>query len=277
MIRHPNAKINLGLHITEKRPDGFHNLESIFYPIGLSDILEIVTTPNKETANSLQFSSSGIPIPGKGNLCEKAYVLLKTAFPDQMKGVSCLAHLHKLVPIGAGLGGGSSDAAFSLRMLNHLFNLRLDDSQLENYAGQIGSDCPFFIRNKPVFAGGRGELFEPITLHLSNYYIKLVIPQIHVSTPWAYSQIIPKKSTFDLRTIGTLPIKEWKNTLVNDFETAVFLKHPEIALLKEELYREGAVYASMSGSGSAVFGLFTTPQPSQAEKADCTVWTGRLS
>ncbi len=276
MIRYPNAKINLGLHVTEKRPDGFHNLETVFYPIGLSDILEVVTPNSENGRGELTFSSSGIPIPGEGNLCSKAFYLLKNDFHDRMNDVHCAAHLHKMVPIGAGLGGGSSDAAFTLTMLNDIYKLNLNTVQLEAYAARLGSDCPFFIKNKAVFASGRGEIFESISLDLSPFFIKLVIPAIHVSTPWAYSQIKPKQPAFDLRRLGEIPVEDWKNTVVNDFEAPVFAKHPELPAIKEELYNEGALYASMSGSGSAVFGIFSAMPKHSSNREGSIVWTGKL-
>ncbi|WP_372649232.1 4-(cytidine 5'-diphospho)-2-C-methyl-D-erythritol kinase [Draconibacterium sp.] len=248
MITFPNAKINIGLNVVEKRPDGYHNLETIFYPVKLSDALEVIEA--EETA----FSSSGIEIDStaENNLVYKAYSLLAGDFhlsPVKM-------HLHKVIPFGAGLGGGSADAAFALKMLNDYFGLGLTTIQLENYAARIGADCPFFIENKPTFAHSIGDQFKPVNLDLSAYEIVIVKPPISVSTPQAYRNIVPTKPGFNLLEIDQLPIEEWKTVVKNDFEKSVFPQLPEIENLKENLYEAGAVYASMSGSGSAVFGIF---------------------
>ena len=250
MITFPNAKINLGLNIVSKRPDGYHNLETVFYPIPLCDALEIVPSETNETI----FHPSGIAIAGDANdnLILKAYRLLKNDFdlpPVQI-------FLHKNIPFGAGLGGGSSDAAFMLKLLNDYANLGLSDSQLEDYAARLGADCPFFIRNKPVFAEGIGNIFSPIELSLKGYYLLLVKPDISVSTQEAYALIQPKPAEESIVEILQRPVNEWKNRLKNDFEHSVFARYPKIGEIKEKLYQEGAVYAAMSGSGSAVFGLF---------------------
>jgi 4-diphosphocytidyl-2-C-methyl-D-erythritol kinase len=249
VVQFPNCKINLGLHIIGKRADGFHNIETVFYPVGLKDILEIVVS------NQFEFSSTGIAIPGdaSNNLCIKAYQLLKKDFPD-LPGVKM--HLHKHIPMGAGLGGGSADGAFTLQLLNEKFRLNLSQEQLINYAAVLGSDCPFFILNKPVFATGRGEFLEPIALDLSNYIFVLVHPGIHVNTKWAFEQIQPKTPTKSIQEIIQLPIEEWKLHLINDFEVPIMQAHPEIASIKNALYDDGAIYASMSGSGSSVFGIY---------------------
>ncbi|WP_319229422.1 4-(cytidine 5'-diphospho)-2-C-methyl-D-erythritol kinase [Draconibacterium orientale] len=248
MITFPNAKINIGLNVVEKRPDGYHNLETIFYPVKLADALEVVDA--EETA----FSSSGIEIDAtaENNLVYKAYSLLAGDFdlpPVKM-------HLHKVIPFGAGLGGGSADAAFALKMLNDYFALGLTTTQLEDYAARIGADCPFFIQNKPTFAHGIGDQFKPVNLDLSAYEIVIVKPPFSVGTPQAYQNIVPAKPEFNLLQIDQLPIEDWKSVVKNDFEKSVFPQFPEIENLKEKLYDAGAVYASMSGSGSAVFGIF---------------------
>ena len=248
MITFPNAKINIGLNVVEKRPDGYHNLETIFYPVKLSDALEVIEA--EETA----FSSSGIEIDAtpENNLVYKAYSLLAGDFElPQVK-----MHLHKVIPFGAGLGGGSADAAFALKMLNDYFGLGLTTAQLEDYAARIGADCPFFIENKPTFAYGIGDQFKPVNLDLSAYKIVIVKPYFSVSTPQAYQNITPIKPDFNLLEIDQLPIEEWKTVVRNDFEKSVFPQFPEIEKLKNSLYEAGAVYASMSGSGSAVFGIF---------------------
>ncbi len=249
MVSFPNCKINLGLHITGKRPDGYHNLETIFYPINLKDVLEIVPSENFE------FTVSGLPVNGNenDNLCAKAYYLLKKDFPS-LPPINMW--LHKHIPMGAGLGGGSSDGAFTLKLLNEKFLLNLSTDQLIGYALQLGSDCPFFIINKPCFASGRGEILEPFELNLLDYSFVLVCPKIHISTAWAFSQINPQPSTKSLKEIINQPIEKWKNELQNDFEKAALKKFPEMNDIKENLYRTGALYASMSGSGSAFYGIF---------------------
>lgn len=231
-----------------KRPDGYHNLETIFYPVKLRDALEIVS------ANETSFSSSGIEIDGnpKNNLVYKAYQLLANDF--KLPAVNM--HLHKVIPFGAGLGGGSADAAFALKMLNNLFKLKLSVETLEIYAAKIGADCPFFIENKPTFATGIGNEFSPIELDLSAHEIVILKPNCSVSTPQAYKNVNPQKPSLPLTEIIQMPIEQWKSCLFNDFEKSVFPQFPEIETLKNELYDLGAVYASMSGSGSAVFGIF---------------------
>lgn len=248
MISFPHAKINLGLYVTEKRLDGYHNISSCFYPIGWSDALEIIPSP------SLNFSSSGLAIPGNvaDNLCMKAYELLQKKFDLPPVKI----HLHKVIPTGAGLGGGSSDGAFVLKTLNKIFELSLKEEALEDYAGMLGSDCPFFIKGKPVVATGTGNIFEPVALSLQGYTLLVIHPQITVNTAEAYRQIIPKKPEREIWEILSLSIEDWKNTLSNDFEASVFQKFPEIASIKTGLYDLGASYASMSGSGSSVFGLY---------------------
>lgn len=248
MIGFPNAKINIGLSITGKRPDGFHNLETIFYPVGWSDALEYVDS------EELTFSSSGIAISGEAesNLVMKAYRLLQRDFNLPALKI----HLHKEIPFGAGLGGGSSDGAFMLTMLNRHFELNLSQDRLESYASQLGSDCPFFIRNSPVFASGRGEIMEPIELSLNNWFILIVKPPVAVPTAKAFQWIVPAKPPVSLKALVQQPVAEWKNSITNQFESSVFQTYPEIGELKNQLYDLGASYASMSGSGSCVFGLF---------------------
>jgi 4-diphosphocytidyl-2-C-methyl-D-erythritol kinase len=248
MISFPNAKINIGLNVVSKRSDGYHNLETIFFPVKLADALELAD------AEKMQFSASGIKIDGnpESNLVVKAYQLLKTDF--NLPPVKL--HLHKIIPFGAGLGGGSADAAFTLKMLNTYFDLKLSSKKLQKYATQIGADCPFFIENRPVFATGTGNQFQPVNLDLSEYEILIVKPDVSVSTPEAFKNIVPQKPSFSLKEIEKLPIKEWRNYIKNDFEKSVFAKYPQIETLKNTLYEMGAVYASMSGSGSAVFGIF---------------------
>ncbi|MFY0255576.1 4-(cytidine 5'-diphospho)-2-C-methyl-D-erythritol kinase [Chitinophaga sp. 30R24] len=249
MVVFPNCKINLGLHVTRKRPDGFHDLETVFYPFPVTDALEVLTHP------SLQFASSGIDVPGDAtdNLCLKAFHLLQRDFP-QLTPVNI--HLHKHIPIGAGLGGGSADAAFMLQLLNQKFQLGLSEAALIDYAAQLGSDCPFFILNQPCYATGRGEIMEPIQLDLSAWSFVLVHPGIHVNTGWAFKQLTPQAPVHSLTEMIQLPVAEWKEVIRNDFEAPVFRAHPVIGAIKDQLYTAGAVYAAMSGSGSAVFGIF---------------------
>lgn len=253
MITYPNAKINLGLNIVEKRPDGYHNLETIFYPINLQDALEVTELENEEGEYKLKVS--GVPIEGdtENNLVVKAYRLLKKDFPD-MSPINI--HMFKHIPTGAGLGGGSADAAFMIKLLNEKFNLKLSIEKMEKYAAILGADCAFFIQNKPVFASGIGNIFENITLSLKGYYIVLVKPDIFVSTKDAFSHITPMHPNQSLKEIVRMPVETWRATMKNDFEESVFQKYPEIAAIKDKLYDMGAIYASMSGSGSSVFGIF---------------------
>jgi len=248
MISFPNAKINIGLHITEKRSDGFHNLETVFFPVGWGDILEIAV------ADKLQFTTSGIHILGspESNLVMRAYDLLQKDFDLPRLKI----HLHKQIPFGAGLGGGSADGAFMLRLLNHTFNLNISQEKLLEYAAVLGSDCPFFILNKPVFATGRGEIMKEINLNVKGLYLLLIKPPLEVSTASAFQNVIPQRPEVSLSELIKLPVQEWKNSIVNQFESSVFPKYPEISDIKNQLYELGAVYASMSGSGSCVFGLF---------------------
>ncbi|MEN9697256.1 MAG: hypothetical protein RLZ56_677 [Bacteroidota bacterium] len=257
MIAFPNCKINLGLSIIAKRADGYHELETVFYPVALKDMVEIVHSESKETV--VNFTQTGIAIPGDAtqNLCVKAYHLLKQDFP-QIPAVKI--HLHKHIPMGAGLGGGSSDGTAVLLLLNQQFNLGLNTNQLIDYAAQLGSDCPFFVHNTACHATGRGELLQPIACDLSHYKIALVHPAIHVSTAWAFNQLHPHLKTKSIAEIVAQPIATWKQDLINDFEAPIFEAHPILAKVKTQLYEQGAIYASMSGSGSSFFGLFPTDQ-----------------
>ena len=252
MITYPNAKINLGLNIVEKRPDGYHNLETVFYPINLQDALEVT---DLEGEGEYALKISGTPIEGEidNNLVVKAYRLLKKDFPHM--GLINI-HMYKHIPTGAGLGGGSADAAFMLKLLNEKFKLNLSTEKLEEYAAVLGADCAFFIQNKPVFACGIGNIFEEINLSLKGYYLVLVKPDIFVSTKDAFANITPMKPSHSLKEIIRMPVETWRATMKNDFENSVFKKFPEIAAIKDKLYDMGAVYASMSGSGSSVFGIF---------------------
>jgi 4-diphosphocytidyl-2-C-methyl-D-erythritol kinase len=253
MVVFPNAKINLGLRITSKRSDGYHNLDTVFYPIGLCDVLEVVQHPSQE----IIFKSSGKKIEGSidQNLCVKAYHLLKNDFP-QLPGIQI--HLHKHIPMGAGMGGGSADGAFMIKLLNEKFKLGLDHEKMEGYALQLGSDCPIFIKNKSCYATGRGEEMEEIQLDLSSYFILLISPGIHVSTAEAFKNVSPDSSIRSCKEIIQQPIDNWKDALINDFEKSVFLLHPVLKEIKEDLYAKGAIYASMTGSGSSFYGIFTS-------------------
>lgn len=256
MITFPNAKINLGLNIIEKRPDGYHNLETIFYPINLQDALEVTRRDTDSKEYILRVCGTSLEIDDEDNLVVKAYKLLKKDHP-QMLPIDI--HMYKHIPAGAGLGGGSSDAAHMIKLLNEKFLLKLSAEQMESYAAQLGADCAFFIKNKPVFATGIGNVFEPIELSLKGYHIVLVKPDIFVSTRDAFSHIKPTRPSVSLKEIVKQPIESWKDSMKNDFEESVFLKFPEVAAIKDELYDLGAVYAAMSGSGSSVYGIFKEP------------------
>lgn len=257
MIRFPNAKINLGLHITEKRQDGYHNLETIFYPIGLKDALEIIPMHNYDMADTekgYRLDQSGISLQGdeEHNLVIKALKLI-----TQERSIPPIEiHLLKKIPFGAGLGGGSSDAAAMLQLLNDRFSLGYSKMELAERASKLGADCPFFIYNQPALATGIGDILEPIALSLNHLTFVLVKPNISISTAKAYSMITPTKPDRSLRDVIDMPLSEWKNYLTNDFEPVVFKDYPEIQRIKQQLYEKGACYASMSGSGSSVFGLF---------------------
>jgi 4-diphosphocytidyl-2-C-methyl-D-erythritol kinase len=252
MISFPNCKINLGLHVVNKRTDGFHDIETVFYPVSWSDALEVIehNDPSKE----FDYSQSGLKIDGDltDNIIYKAWKEIRRFKPLPPLKV----HLHKNIPMGAGLGGGSSDAAFFINLINEKLGMGLTMEQRKAVASTLGSDCAFFIQNQPVLATGRGDIFSEITLDLSAYYILVVFPGIHSNTKEAYAGLSPKKPAQALKEVLTKDIRDWKNLLMNDFETTVFKKHDEIRSLKETLYHHDALYASMSGSGSAVYGIF---------------------
>lgn len=256
MITFPNAKINLGLHVTAKRPDGFHEIVTVFYPIPWRDALEVV--PAEEP--SMQVQGLTIEGPVTDNLVWKAYQLLQEQY--SLSPVSM--HLLKQIPFGAGLGGGSADAAFALQLLNEYANLQLSADALKAYAATLGSDCPFFIDNKPALGEGRGEILSPITIDLAGYHLVVLFPGIAVPTGWAYSQITPALPPIPLEEVMQMPIDQWEIYLTNDFEGPVFAAHPTLEIIKLNLYEKGAVYAAMSGSGSAMYGLFTEPQDHHA-------------
>lgn len=275
MLTFPNAKINLGLNITEKRPDGYHNLETIFYPVPIEDALEINIL--NEGNGKFRLHQAGLEIEGEAesNLVVKAYKLLDDRFNLPPVDI----HLFKHIPSGAGLGGGSADAAFMLKLLNNKFELGLPDDTLEEYAAKLGADCAFFIKSRPTYAEGIGNIFSPLPLSLKGYRIWLVKPDIFVSTRDAFAKIKPHHPEMSLKEIALLPVEEWNGRMVNDFEESVFPQFPAIGEIKEEMYRQGAVYASMSGSGSSVYGLFkedaVLPEVDFGEKA--FVYKGRFT
>ena len=251
MILFPNCKINIGLQILGKRPDGFHDLETLFYPVPLQDALEIVSHPSEET--QVTVTGMNIDVRKEDNICYKAWSVLRKDFPA-IPPVKI--HLHKRIPAGAGLGGGSADGAFTLLLLNKKYGLKLNETQLFQYALQLGSDCPFFIRNRPSFATGRGEELQDLSLDLSGYEIMVVNPGIHINTAEAFRGIIPSSERPSLKELVTRPIAEWKGQVQNDFEVSVFRDYPEIEAIREQLYNSGAVYASMTGTGSTVYGFY---------------------
>lgn len=260
MITYPNAKINLGLNIVSKRPDGYHNLETVFYPIPLCDTLSVEAIPSGiQSSSDYLFNIEGTPVdcaPEK-NLVIKAFRLLQTEYPLAPVQI----RMRKDIPFGAGLGGGSADAAFMLKMLNEHFSLNLPVEKLEELAARLGADCAFFIQNKPTLAEGIGNIFTPISLSLKGYTLALIKPEIHISTQEAYAKVRPHTPEYHVQDAICRPIEEWKDIIVNDFEESVFPNHPELSRIKQELYNQGAVYASMSGSGSSIYGIFpTAPQ-----------------
>mgnify|MGYP000318326654 CR=1 FL=1 len=247
MILFPHAKINIGLNILKIREDGYHEISSVFYPVKQCyDVLEITEQQH------FSFVKSGIKIPDGENLCEKAFHLLKKDFSFANVEI----HLYKHIPIGAGLGGGSADAALTLMGLNQLFELELNKTQLKKYALSLGADCPFFIDDRPTLVEGIGEKLSPIDLDLNGFEIKLINPAIHVSTKEAYAGITPLKPETSLRELIRTQIENWKGKINNDFEKSIFEKHPKLQSIKEQLYKDGAIYASMSGSGSTIYGFF---------------------
>lgn len=270
MITFPNAKINLGLSVVEKRNDGYHNIETIFYPLPLQDALEMIRSKD----GIQEFSFSGIGVPGNPdqNLVLNSWNLLQQDF--RLPPVKI--HLHKAIPLGAGLGGGSADAAFMIKLINEEFELNLTIAKMQEYAGKIGADCAFFIVNKPTFAFEKGDQFLPVEINLSGYFAVIVKPAINVSTAAAYAGIIPRKPEISVKKIIKIPLENWKENLKNDFEETVFKKFPEIGIIKNSLYENGAIYASMSGSGSACFGIFQNEVGLTKTFGDQFCWEGWL-
>lgn len=286
MIDFPNAKLNLGLKIIRKRDDGFHDIETVMHPVALYDILEILESGSEETT----LKCSGINIGNQSsektnpdakhsglnsgltnmNLVLKVYELLRNDYNLPPVYI----HLHKAIPVGAGLGGGSSNGVFALKMLNRLFKIGLSQKQLHAYSSALGSDCAFFLENKPMLASGRGEILSPIHLNLKGFYILIVKPNLQVNTAEAYSWIKPTPAAESLAEILSSPVQDWKDRLVNDFEAPVFQRHPELKNIKEQLYTSEALYASMSGSGSAMFGIFDNEPQLLPLPEDHFQWVG---
>lgn len=266
MITFPSAKINIGLNITGRRSDGYHNLETVFYPIKIKDALEVI-----ESAE-MSFETSGIEIPGHANenLCLQAYDLLRNDF--DLPNISI--HLHKKIPIGAGLGGGSADAAFFIKLINEKFELSLSIEKMQNYCRRLGADCAFFIENKPVFAFGKGDEFEDIDLDLSNYFMALVMPPVHVSTGEAYRGVQPKEPQQSLKELIKLPVEQWQGKVTNDFENHILKNHPVIRGVKASLLEAGALFALMSGSGASVYGIFKEATDLSFLEKENIVFTG---
>ena len=256
MITFPIAKINMGLNVVEKRLDGYHNLQTVFYPVPIMDVLEIAPMSEgfpSDVDCDLKVTNIHIEGDEQRNLVVRAYQLLKKDFPK----LPCIhTHLWKGIPTQAGMGGGSSDCAYMIRLLNETFDLQLTNEQMQQYAAQLGADCAFFIESVPCYAEGIGEQLEPISLDLSGWYIGVVRPDIPVPTKEAFSRIHPHYPSLNCREVVMQPVETWRDNLINDFEESVFALHPEIGAVKEQLYKMGATYAAMSGSGSALFGLF---------------------
>lgn len=275
MLTFPNAKLNLGLYVTAKRPDGYHELETVFLPLPWADVLEVLPAPKGQATSSLVLTGRAIPGEVATNLCLKAYELLQADFPELP---AAQLHLHKIVPIGAGLGGGSADAAFALRALSEVFGLGLSVEALEGYARRLGADCAFFIQNTPRLALEKGDVFEPIALDLRGTACVVVYPGLHISTAQAFAGIVPQAPAHPLRAALAQPMASWRDTVFNDFEASLAPVHPVLATIKRQLYDAGAGYASLSGSGSAVYGLFpgAAEAPALAWPSEYLVWRGVL-
>lgn len=259
MITYPNAKLNLGLNVVAKRADGYHDLETVFYPVPITDALEVFPMdPDFPSAVDCDLKVTNLHIEGdeQKNLVVRAYQLLKQDFPTLPR---IHAHLYKGIPTQAGMGGGSSDCGFMITLLNRQFQLGLTDQQMIDYAARLGADCAFFVLNQPCYAEGIGERLQPIALDLTGWYLAVVRPDIPVSTREAFSLIVPQHPAQNCRDIVMQPVETWRDALTNDFEKSVFALHPEIGAIKDQLYEMGAVYAAMSGSGSSLFGLFRHP------------------
>lgn len=268
MVIFPHCKINLGLSVIEKRIDGFHNLETVLYPLPIRDMLEMIPG-----TKDFHFHASGIPlnVDQEQNLVVKAYHMIQEEYgigPVQV-------HLHKLIPAGAGLGGGSSDASHALILLNNLFSLGLPIEKIEYYARKLGSDCAFFLNNKPMLADQKGDHFRSVDLDLDAYSILVVKPDLNINTAMAYSWIHPSKKELKLEEIIKLPVRQWQDNLINDFEKPVFDRHPELSSIKDRIRSMGALYTSMTGTGAAIFGIFEKPvfPEKQIDFPGCFVWS----
>ena len=273
MISFPNAKINLGLNIVERRADGYHNIETVFYPVPLTDVLEIVPASGQQA--TLACYGNAVDCPPEKNLVMRAYRMMQQRF--DLPAVAM--HLYKHIPDGAGLGGGSSDAAHALGMLNKMFDLSLTDSQLASMAATLGADCAFFIYNRPMLATGIGDVLSPIDVDLKGKTLLLVKPPVGVDTRTAYSRVVPAPATASLPRLITRPVESWDGLLVNDFEPSVFAALPQLWLIKARLMDAGALYAAMSGSGSTIFGLFNSDKLAERAAdtfADCATFVLQL-
>jgi 4-diphosphocytidyl-2-C-methyl-D-erythritol kinase len=273
MIVFPKAKINLGLRITGKRDDGYHNIETVFYPVNLCDALEFVSSSESAEKDILNVTGISVGVSPEENIVMKAVLKLreKYSFP-RLK-----IHLHKAIPHGAGLGGGSSDAGCMLKALNRHFQMSIGEKELKSMALDIGSDCPFFIDGDPSFATGRGEILEPINPVLSGYYLLLINPGVVINTAEAYRNCMPEMPLTSLMSLLAHDIQEWKDIILNDFEEFAFGKHPVIRKIRDELYINGALFSSMSGSGSSVYGIFSgipKNMPDQLKKM--VIWEGTM-
>lgn len=273
MIVFSNAKINIGLNIKFKRSDGFHEIETIMYPVSWCDVLEMMKGNEVAHADTLLTTGLSLPVEKEQNIIEKAQQLFMRIYGTERR----YAHLHKQIPHGAGLGGGSSNAASALKLLAALSGKNIPLHRLREMAAALGSDCAFFIDNIPALAAGRGELLSPVEQKLKGYHIIILKPDIAVSTPWAYSKVIPKNSMAPLTKFYSYPVQQWKNVIFNDFEEAVFSEFPVIREMKEYLYKSGAVYASMSGSGSAVYGIFEKEIQVKKYRSGDALWSGPVS
>lgn len=268
MVRFPNAKINLGLRVLRKRNDGYHDIETILYPVEIYDALELIRTPDRP----FTFSASGLDIPGSAdsNLCTRAFALMQAEY--SIPNVSI--HLHKCIPMGAGLGGGSSDAAYVLMMIDEMFGLNLDVAVLQDLASRLGSDCPFFIHGQAAIAHGRGEILKALDLSLEDFYFLIVKPDNHINTAEAYSNIHAASHDIPLDELTQKPITEWHKWIFNDFESYVFMKYPGLDEIKSRMYQQGALYASLTGSGSALYGIFDHAPAIEGLDDNYYTWSG---
>jgi 4-diphosphocytidyl-2-C-methyl-D-erythritol kinase len=272
MIVFPKAKINIGLRISRKRPDGYHDIETLFYPVGLSDALEFVVPAEPLLNDSLTVSGINIGSRQEDNLVVKSLRKLREKYSFPFLKI----HLHKIIPAGAGLGGGSSDAAFLLKAINRRFELHIAEESLKAAALELGSDCPFFIDCFPAFASGRGEILKPASEVLTGFYILLLNPGIGINTSEAYENCRPAHPSTSLLNLANQPVAEWKELIINDFEDFAFKKHPLIGEIKSELYNSGALFSLMSGSGSTVYGIFSEKPKLPGELKDFVIWEGVL-